>query len=244
MSLYKSWSHVFKLDPNRPIGDEALERICESGTDAVVVGGTDGVTLDNTLHLLSRIRQYSVDCALEISDLEAVTPGFDLYFVPSVLNATETRWVVGHQQEALKMFGDTIDWEEMAAEGYVVLNPDAKVAQLTGAKTSLDQEDVVAYAQLADRLFNLPIFYLEYSGTYGDPGLVERVKRTLDHATLFYGGGIASPEKARVMAEHADVVVVGNLIYDDLKTALKTVKAVHDIKKQTKGVERDAGDGK
>ncbi|HET6872173.1 MAG TPA: heptaprenylglyceryl phosphate synthase [Sporolactobacillaceae bacterium] len=228
MSLYKSWKHVFKLDPNRPIGDGALEQICESGTDAVIVGGTDGVTLDNTLQLLSRIRQYAVDCALEISNLEAVTPGFDLYLVPSVLNANSPQWIVGHQQEALKDFGDTLDWDEIVAEGYVVLNPEAKVAKLTEAKTRLDHEDVIAYAQLSDRLFHLPVFYLEYSGCYGDPVLVQKIKKTLDQATLFYGGGIDHPQKAKEMAEHADVVVVGNLIYDDLKLALKTVPAVKE----------------
>jgi putative glycerol-1-phosphate prenyltransferase len=221
---------VFKLDPNRPIGDEALERICESGTDAVIVGGTDGVTLDNTLQLLSRIRQYAVDCALEISDLEAVTPGFDLYFVPSVLNADDPQWIVGHQQEALKDFGDTLDWDEIVAEGYVVLNPEAKVAQLTEARTALDHEGVIAFAQLADRLFRMPIFYLEYSGAYGDPVLVKKVKKTLHQSVLFYGGGIDSPQKAREMAEHADVIVVGNLIYDDLKQALKTVPAIREHK--------------
>jgi len=230
MSLYKSWKHVFKLDPNRPIGDTELEQICESGTDAVIVGGTDGVTLDNTLQLLSRIRQYAVDCVLELSNLDAVTPGFDLYFVPAVLNAGHNKWIVGYQQEALKDFGDILDWDEIVAEGYVVLNPEAKVAQLTEASTTLEHDDVIAYAQLSDRLFHLPVFYLEYSGSYGDPVLVQKVKRTLNQATLFYGGGIDSPEKAREMAEHADVIVVGNLIYDDLKQAIKTVKAVQVYK--------------
>lgn len=235
MNAYKSWAHVFKLDPNRPIGDDDLEKICESGTDAIVVGGTDGVTLDNTLHLLSRIRQYSVDCALEISNLDAVTPGFDFYFVPTVLNAQDPKWMIGHQQEALKTFGDTINWDDLAAEGYVVLNPEAKVATLTEANTVLDLDDVVAYAQLADRLFHLPIIYLEYSGQYGDPILVHRVKQSLRDATLFYGGGITDSEKAQEMAKAADVVVIGNLIYDDLKQALKTVKAVQEIKLKQKG---------
>lgn len=30
----KEWRHIFKLDPNKEISDEDLERICESGTDA------------------------------------------------------------------------------------------------------------------------------------------------------------------------------------------------------------------
>ena len=58
-------------------------------------------------------------------------------------------------------------------EGYCVLNPEAKVAQLTEAKCNLTEDDVIAYARLADKLLHLPIFYLEYSGTYGDVELVK-----------------------------------------------------------------------
>ncbi len=60
---YRQWKHVFKLDPNKEISDEVLEQLCESGTDAVIVGGTDGVTLDDTLSLLVRIRRYAVPCS-------------------------------------------------------------------------------------------------------------------------------------------------------------------------------------
>lgn len=41
------WKHVFKLDPNKDLPDEQLEILCESGTDAVIIGGSDGVTEDN-----------------------------------------------------------------------------------------------------------------------------------------------------------------------------------------------------
>ena len=50
---------------------------------------------------------------------------------------------------------------------------EAKVAQLTEAKCDLTEDDVIAYARLADKLLHLPIFYLEYSGTYGDVELVK-----------------------------------------------------------------------
>jgi len=35
MYNYRNWKHVFKLDPNKEIDDQSLERICESGTDAI-----------------------------------------------------------------------------------------------------------------------------------------------------------------------------------------------------------------
>ncbi len=228
---YLNWRHVFKLDPAKEISDEALEQICESGTDVILVGGTDDVTLDGVLDLLVRVRRFSVPVALEISNLESVTPGYDYYFIPSVLNSTETRWVKDLHHEAIKEYGDILIWEELVAEGYVVLNPDCKVAQLTNAKTDLTVEDVVAYARMAENLFKLPIFYLEYSGTYGDTEVVSAVGEVLNETKLFYGGGITSPEQAKEMAAFADTVIVGNIVYDDLKTALKTVQAVKKVVK-------------
>ncbi|WAA09197.1 heptaprenylglyceryl phosphate synthase [Fervidibacillus albus] len=227
---YREWKHIFKLDPNKELSEEKLEKICESGTDAIMVGGTDGITLDQVLHLMSRVRKYAVPCVLEISSFEAITPGFDLYFIPTVLNANEAKWILKEHHRAIKEYGHFIDWREVITEGYCILNPDSKVAQLTGANTDLDEEDVLAYALLAEKMFRLPVFYLEYSGTYGDPQFVKKVKGALENTVLFYGGGITTVEQAVEMKEAADVIIVGNSIYDHFEEALKTVQAVKSIK--------------
>ncbi|MDC3417498.1 heptaprenylglyceryl phosphate synthase [Aquibacillus salsiterrae] len=219
------WKHIFKLDPDKEIDDKALELICESGTDALIVGGTDNVTIDGVVQLLSRIRRYTVPCILEVSNIESVTPGFDYYFVPMVLNSSEKKWMMDVQHQAVKQYGNVIDWEELFVEGYCILNDEAKAYQYTNCFMP-EQEDVIAFAQMAEHMFHLPIFYIEYSGKYGDPSLVEQVKAQLSNTQLFYGGGITSTEKAKEMSAYADVIVVGNVIYDNLKEALKTVQAV------------------
>lgn len=228
---YLTWRHVFKLDPAKEISDEALEQICESGTDVILVGGTDDVTLDGVLDLLVRVRRYSVPIALEISNVDSISPGYDYYFIPSVLNSTETTWVKDLHHEAIKEYGDVLIWEELVAEGYCVLNPDCKVAQITNAKTDLTEDDVIAYARMAENYFKMPIFYLEYSGAYGDVDMVKATAEVLETTKLFYGGGITSVAQAAEMAAYADTVVVGNIIYDDLKAALKTVQAVKNTVK-------------
>jgi len=222
----REWRHVFKLDPNKDITDEQLEIICESGTDAVIVGGTDGVTLENVLNLMARIRRYTVPCVLEVSSIESVTPGFDLYFIPTILNSRDPNWITGLHHKAVKEFGEVMDWNEFIMEGYCILNEDCKAAKLTNAVAQLTIEDVKAYAMMAEKMFRLPIFYLEYSGKYGDPSFVADAKKALENTTLFYGGGISSMEQAAEMAKHADVIVVGNVIYEDFQKALETVKAV------------------
>jgi len=223
---FREWKHVFKLDPNKEISDDALEKLCESGTDAILVGGTDGVTLENVLDLMARIRRYTLPCVLEVSNLESITPGFDLYFIPSVLNSRNPDWILGLHKEAIKEYGHMINWEEMHVEGYCIMNPECKAAQLTEANTDLTEEDAASYALMAEKMFNLPIFYLEYSGKYGDPSVVRAVKDTLMETKLFYGGGINSIARAEEMSGLADCIIVGNYVYEDLNAALKTVDAV------------------
>ncbi|QKE74829.1 heptaprenylglyceryl phosphate synthase [Arthrobacter citreus] len=225
---YSQWNHIFKLDPNKGISDDDLEKICESGTDAILVGGTDDVTLDDTLSLLVRIRRYAVPCILEVSNLEAVTPGYDFYFIPTVLNSNDPKWIVGMHQQAMKEFAHLVHAEELVMEGYCILNEDCKAAKLTSAVTDLSVEDVVAYAEVSEQLLKLPIFYLEYSGTYGSVEVVKEVSNVLNNTKLFYGGGISSTEQATEMKQYADTIVVGNIIYENLQEALLTVKAAKE----------------
>jgi putative glycerol-1-phosphate prenyltransferase len=225
---FRQWKHVFKVDPNKEISDCALEQICESGTDAVIVGGSDGVTLDNTLELLAGIRRYSVPCVLEVSTVESISPGFDFYFVPSVLNSNKTEWIVGLHHQAVKEYGAIMNWDEIIMEGYCILNEDSKAAALTGANHQLDMDDIIAYARMAEKMFNFPIFYLEYSGEFGNMNTLKEVKATLTKTKLFYGGGITNAQQAREAAQFADTIVVGNSIYENLGQALETVQAIKE----------------
>lgn len=228
--MYKAmneWKHMFKLDPAKEISDDELEILCESGTDAIIVGGTDNVTLDGVLDLLAMIRRYSVPCILEISDVDIVTPGFDHYFIPMVMNSTEKKWMMDIQHEAIKEYKDIMDWNDIFVEGYCILNKHAKAYQKANCRLPTP-DDVMAYAYMAEHVFHLPMFYMEYSGTYGDPELVKQVKNELSDTMLFYGGGIENAEQAREMKEHADVIIVGNSIYTHFKQAVKTVQAVNE----------------
>ncbi len=218
------WKHIFKLDPAKEISEEMIDKICESGTDAIIVGGTDHVTLDGVLQLLSRIRRHTVPVILEISNIESVTPGFDYYFVPMVLNSKQKKWMMDVQHEAIREYGDIVNWDEMFAEGYCIMNQQSKVYKHADCKLPTE-EDAIAYARMAEHLFRLPFFYLEYSGTYGDPALTKKISQELKQTKLIYGGGIESKEQAAEMSQYADIIVVGNVIYDRPKEALKTVKA-------------------
>lgn len=223
---YKEWRHIFKLDPAKEIDPSALEKVCESGTDAIIIGGSDGVTLDNVIDLLMRIRRYAVPVALEVSTIESITPGFDFYFIPSVLNSTDTKWVKDLHHAATREYGELMNWEEIIPEGYCILNPNCKAAKLTNAIQPETNEDIIAYAQMVEHMFKFPVFYMEYSGMYGDVEVVKKVKAGLKNTRLFYGGGIKTEGQAREIAAYADTIIIGNQVYENLSEALKTVNAV------------------
>jgi phosphoglycerol geranylgeranyltransferase len=78
-------------------------------------------------------------------------------------------------------------------------------------------------------MFGQEIVYVEYSGTYGDEGVVAAAAEATDEATLFYGGGIHDYDSSYAMARHADVVVVGDLAHDEgIEAVRETVAAANE----------------
>jgi len=223
---WKNWRHVVKLDPDKPADKFFIEQVISSGTDAIIVGGTQNITREKVLKLYKLLKPYPIPKVLEVSRIDAITFGFDGYLIPVVLNAGHPKWLIGVHKEAVKIAGELMEWDDILPEGYLILNPDCAAAKLTEAKYPLSREDVLAYARCAENLFSLPLIYIEYSGKFGDPELVSYIKKGLNNARVFYGGGIDNAQKAEMMSKVADTIVVGNMVYtDSIKNLPDTVKA-------------------
>lgn len=223
---WKNWVHVTKLDPDKRLTPQAISDIATSGTDALMLSGTLNVTRENMGQLLSQVAAYDLPLVVEPAGPEAVIfDGIDLLYVPSVMNTTDVRWIVGkHRDWVLQQ---QVEWDKVVPEAYIVLNPASSVGKVTKAVCSLSPAEVAAYTTVADHYFRFPIVYIEYSGTYGDPAVVRAASEAIDQAILYYGGGINSPARAAEMARYADTIVVGNAVYDMGPAVLKeTVRAV------------------
>lgn len=221
-SPWKNWNHITKLDPDKHVSQNDLKTIVESGTDAIMISGTQNITSKNTAQLISRLKDYKIPKLIEPATPEAVMyEDIDYIFVPLVINAGDLKWVVGKHVEWIRTH--TIQWDRVIPEAYIVLNPESAVAKLTKSMTDLTPDEVIAYAQYAEKYLHLPIIYIEYSGTYGDPGMVKELSESLNEASLFYGGGIDSKEKAAEMKSYADVIIVGNVVYTSIDKFLETI---------------------
>jgi len=225
---WKTWAHVTKLDPDKRLPPGAAEEIATSGTDALMLSGTLNVTQENLNELLDQVSPYGLPLVVEPASPDcAIFDGrIDHLFVPSVVNANDVRWIVGKHYTWLR-HANSIDWDMVVPEAYIVLNPNSAVGRVTGADCALSGRDVAAFVEVADRYFRFPIIYIEYSGRYGDPSIVQAASDAVEHAALYYGGGIRSAEQAAEMGRIADTIVVGNAVYDEGIDVLRaTVRAV------------------
>lgn len=230
---WRKWRHVVKLDPDRPVTRETLRQISQSGTDAILVGGTQGITYENTCRLWELLQQECPQLPVwqEISNEEAIVPHAIGYGIPVVLNSAAGEWLIGRHAQAISRWREWIPWERVVVEGYIILNGESAAARLTGALTQLTSAEAAAYAHAAERLFHIDTLYIEYSGCYGDVATIREIRHAFS-GHLLYGGGIDSYQRAAEMAGWVDTVVVGNALYERGITAvLETIRAVKGCNK-------------
>jgi phosphoglycerol geranylgeranyltransferase len=211
---WRKWKHITKLDPDKKINSKIIESIIETGTDAIMISGTQNITKDNVTELLKLLKDYDIPKVLEPANPEGlVYRDIDWLFVPSVFNTHYARYINGLHKLWIKMQKDKINWDIVVPEAYIILNPKCAAARVSKAE-EMTPEGTVATAICAERFFNFPVIYIEYSGMYGNPEIVKLVKENLSKAHLLYGGGINTKERAEEMSQWA-TIVVGNTIYEN-----------------------------
>lgn len=215
MEEWKNWKHITKLDPDKKINDKIIESIIETGTDAIMISGTQHITKENVAGLLEMLKEYDIPKILEpATPAGLVYKNIDWLFVPSVFNTKYSLYINGMHKIWIKMHKNDINWDIVVPEAYIVLNPKCAVAKVSKADWNMTIEGTVATALCAEKYFNFPIVYIEYSGMYGNPEIVKSVKEALTKSHLLYGGGINTKERAEEMSQWA-TIVVGNTIYEN-----------------------------
>ncbi|ELY60794.1 heptaprenylglyceryl phosphate synthase [Natronolimnohabitans innermongolicus] len=244
-------THVTKVDPAKPL-PPTLDVL--AGTDLVIVGGSDDVTERNTIETIDALEDAfpSLPVLQEPYDSDHVSSetidAVDGVAVPAVYNGNREHFVGKHvdlftevgrkpdeilgtsiplvgnriTSKAVDAIGDLT--EKLVGEGYVVQHLDSAAADVSGVEERYTPDQVAGAALATEAFYGFPVFYVEYSGTYGGPEDVEAAARYLEETTLVYGGGIDSRAKAQEILEAgADAIVVGDCFHDDPETFRETI---------------------
>nr|WP_049754124.1 heptaprenylglyceryl phosphate synthase [Heliomicrobium modesticaldum] len=206
---------ILKLDPDRQLDDERLRVILRSDVDAIVVGGTQGITPEKVKVLLDRLQGFPREIILEVTDARCAAEGAHRFWVPVVLNSRDPHWIVRAHARAIGQWKDPHLTDRLLPVGYIVLNEESAVASLTVADTTLDDEELIGLCMVGHYLFRFPFIYIEYSGKWGCMDRLARIRGRVPQVPLVYGGGIRESWQARTAASLVDTVVVGNMLYEN-----------------------------
>ncbi len=230
--------HMGLIDPDEQSPEEAGElasTLEESGSDAVMVGGSTGVTkekLDDTV----RSMKEAVDLPIILFPTRAgvISQYVDAIYFMSMLNSQDIKRVIGEQVSGAPII------KKMGIEplpmGYVIVEPGMTVGEVGKADLipRKKPEMAVKYG-LAAQYLGMKLFYLEAGSGAPEPVPAEMVKMFKSEVDLplIVGGGIDSTEDARKLASAgADIIVTGTVIeetddvHDKLSDLISAIKSL------------------
>ena len=226
--------HMTLIDPAAQKPEEAGERAFEAtlaGTDAVMVGGSTGVTPEAADETCLQIKERTrLPLILFPGGAAALSRHADALYFMSLLNSRNVRYLVGEQRRAtllVKKWG-----LETIPMGYIIVAPGMRAAEV-GEADVVSREvprEAVEYA-LAAEYFGMRLVYLEAGSGAPAPVPTAVITAVKEHLAipLVVGGGIRTPEAARAVAEAgADIVVTGTVMEETRDPALlaRIVEAV------------------
>ncbi len=234
-TLKKHKMHMTLIDPAKQSPEESGDiaaKACRAGTDAIMVGGSTGVTQENLDETVSNIKS---SCRLPViyfpSGANAIPRNADAIYFMSMLNSRDVKNVTGEQHKGAPMIKKV--GLEPISMGYVIVEPGMKVGEVGKAEPVKrgDIKTLVGYA-LTTEFFGMDLLYLEAGSGAPEPvpsEMIEAARESVE-IPIVLGGGIVTPEQAgAVAAAGADIVVTGTLVENgDFESKLrKIVKVVH-----------------
>jgi phosphoglycerol geranylgeranyltransferase len=230
--------HLTLIDPNNQSPAEAGE-MCkyaqEAGTDAIMVGGSTGVSRESFDATIKAIKNNtSLPVIIFPTNANSLSKHADAVFFMSLLNSKNIKYITREQSFGARFVQQT--GLEPISMGYIIVAPGMKVGEVGEAELTErdDIEESINYALLAE-YFGMKLVYLEAGSGAPKPVTSEMVAAVKNNIKipLIIGGGIRTPEVASEIARAgADVIVTGTIVEDskNIKSTLGTIiNSIKDV---------------
>ncbi len=228
--------HMTLLDPDDQeprVAATISEEAAAAGTDAIMLGGSTGVTqeiLDATVVAIKDTSDLPV--ILFPTEAKAVSLKADAIYFMSLLNSRNPKFLLGEQMKAAALIKKS--GLEPISMGYIIVEPGMR-AGMVGEAELIKREDIksaIGYS-VAGELLGMKLIYLEAGSGAPEPvpsSLINGVRKAID-IPLIVGGGIRSSEQASAAVQAgADIIVTGTIVEEEgiserFKKLIKAVKA-------------------
>jgi phosphoglycerol geranylgeranyltransferase len=231
----KGTLHMTLIDPAKQEPEQAGEIASSAdrfGSDAIMVGGSTGITQENLDATILAIKKGTKLPVIYFpSGAHAISAYSDAIYFMSMLNSRNVKMIIGEQVAAsriVKKLGI-----EPVSMGYIIIEPGMKVGEVGEANLVKrnDPKSAVAYA-LAAEFMGMQLVYLESGSGAPAPVPSEIISEVRKNITvpLIVGGGIREPEQAAMVREAgANIIVTGTIVENgDYQAKLKAI--IHAVK--------------
>jgi phosphoglycerol geranylgeranyltransferase len=227
--------HMTLVDPAKQSPETAgaiALKAQSAGSDAIMVGGSTGITQENLDRTIDEIKRASELPVIYFpSGANAIAKRCDAIYFMSMLNSRNPRNITGEHARGAPVI-KSLGLEPLSM-GYIIVEPGMKVGEVGEADVvgREDTERAVGYA-LAAEFLGMALVYLEAGSGAPAPvpvNMIRSVKESIG-IPLIVGGGITSPDRAKEIAvAGADIIVTGTLVENgDFEEPLRAVvSAVH-----------------
>mgnify|MGYP001168066497 CR=1 FL=1 len=230
----KGAAHIVLIDPDIKDASSIQNRVENAnatGVDALFVGGS--LMMDSKCsERAKKIKEISeIPVILFPGGIGQVNEYYDAMLFMSFISGRNPQYLIGDQVLAAPIVKDM--QLETIPTGYILMDGGTKSMVECISDTRpipMERIDLVSAHALAGQYLGMKLIYLEAGSGANIPvheSVINSVKNAID-IPIIVGGGIKTPELARLAVDSgAEIVVTGTIMEDDSNCMREFVDAIH-----------------
>lgn len=229
--------HFTLIDPDKvdlhSVG-ELARKVDEAGSDAILVGGSIGITAESLDQTIAEIKStVGLPIIVFPGSICQISKNADAIFFLSLLNSSDPYYIIGAQVQAAPIIAKRFPDLEVISTAYVIVGDGGAAGYMGWARPiPYDKAEIVASYVLAAHYIGFKAVYLEAGSGATRPVSPQAVRaaRSATDRVLIVGGGVRSGSTAREIAlAGADVIVTGTVAEEEPEKLAEIVRSVKSV---------------